>query len=133
MKFEYYAFKVAPYLKTGTKPSFVLEKPDKSFIYFTLANPEDGSFSKTTSNSEAVRIPVFNIKTSVIAGDSSLEQLSHGSLLAAVGIEVTTRFIAKLSHTKNIQRVLIVLADECHELADKRYQVYFGLTVETRK
>jgi hypothetical protein len=123
MKFEYYAFKVAPYLKTGTKPSFVLEKPDKNFIYFTLTNPEDGAFSKTTSN----------IKTSAITGDSSLEQLSHGSLLAAVGIEVTTRFIARLSHTKNIQRVLIVLADECHELADKRYQVYFGLTVETRK
>ncbi len=133
MKFEYYAFKVAPYLKAGTKPSFVLEKPDKNFIYFTLSNPEDGSFAKTTSNSDAVRIPVFNVKTNSIQEDSSLEHLSHGSLLAAVGIEVAMRFVAKLSHTKNIQRVLIVLGDSCHELADKRYQVYFGLTVETRK
>lgn len=133
MKFEYYAFEVENYLRAGVQPSFVLEKPDKNFVYYTLTDPATGSFSKTTSNSEAVRIQVFGVKTNSVASDPSLGKLSSGSLLTSIGLEVAMKFLANLPKTKTIERVLVIMANNCHEVADKRYRTYFGLAVETRK
>ena len=133
MRFEYHAFEVAPYLRAGIQPTFALNQPDFNHVYYTMIDPSTGQFSKTTSNSDAVRIPIFGIKTNFVANDPVLAKLSHGSLLTATGLEVATRFISALPAKKQINRVIIVMADACHELPGKQYKAYFGLTVEVQK
>jgi hypothetical protein len=133
MRFEYHAFEIAPYLRAGKQPSFVLTDPDFNQVYYTLTDPDTGKFSKTTSNSAVVRIPVFGVKTNFVGNDPVLTKLSHGSLLTATGLEVAARFIAALPKRNQITRVVIVMADVCHELPDKQYKAYFGLTAELQK
>lgn len=133
MRFEYHAFEVAPYLRAGVQPSFVLADPDFNHVYYTLTDPDTGKFSKTTSNSEVVRIPVFGVKTNSVEHDMVLTKLSHGSLLTTVGLEVATRFMAMVPKRNEISRVVVVIADACHELPDQRYRAYFGITMEIQK
>lgn len=132
MRFEYHVFTVEPFLQRGVQPVFALSSPTPNAVYYTLTDPETGGYAITTSNSEAVRIPVFGISTAAPV-DTSLSQLTHGSLLTSVGIEVALKFFNQLRLVTAINRVVVVLATNCHQLANNRYRTYVGISIETRK
>lgn len=132
MKFEYHAFVVEPYLQRRIQPVFALSDLTPASVYYTLTDPATGEYSITTSNSEAVRIPVFGVSTAA-PPTIDLQQLTHGSLLTSVGFEVAMRFLDRLRLKEEIDRVVVVLATNCHQLINNRYRTYFGISVETRK
>lgn len=133
MRFEYHAFDVEPYLNRGAQPSFVLPDLSPGMAYCTLADPATGAHAVTTRNSDAVRIPVFGISTAAPDTDPDLARLSHGSLLTSVGIEVASRFLAGIEARDAIERVIVILATNCHALTGARYRTYFGLAAEIRR
>ena len=132
MQFEYHSFEVEPYLKQGTQPVFMLSTLNKTAKYYTLTNPETGEATLTTGISDAVRIPVFALITAEPNNDLSFKKLTHGSLLTGLGIETATKFVAKLTGG-TVERVIVILATNCHELANHRYRTYLGITVEMKE
>lgn len=132
MRFEYHAFAVEPFLQRGVQPIFALSSLAPASVYYTLTDPATGEYSVTTNNSEAVRIPVFGISTAA-PSDSELSQLTHGSLLTSVGLEVAMKMLNQLQLKAAIERVVVVLATNCHQLAGNRYRTYVGISIETRK
>jgi hypothetical protein len=130
MKFEYHAFRVEPYLQRGVQPVFALPEMEPAATYYTLTDPGTGACSVTTNSSDAVRIPVFALST---AAPPDLSQLTHGSLLTTVGLEVAIRLLSQLRLQDAITRVIVILATNCHHLAGDRYRTYFGISIETRK
>jgi hypothetical protein len=132
MQFEYHSFEVESYLKQGIQPVFMLSPLDKTAKYHTLTNPETGEVTITTGISDAVRIPVFALVTSEPSNDLSFKKLTHGSLLTGLGFEIATKFVTKLTGG-TIERVIVILATNCHELANHRYRAYLGVTVEIKE
>ena len=135
MKFDYYAFDVEPYVKKGVQPLFWLdEKLEPTSVFYTLSDPATGEYSKTLANSAhpVVRMPVFAISTPSTEG-SDLQYLTHGSLLTALGMEVAMRFLNQLNLDKPAVRAVILMAQTCHQLADRRYRAYCGITIEARQ
>ncbi len=127
MKFEYHAFEVEPFLAEKVQPLFTLA-PALGATYYTLSDPSTGSYSITTSNSDIVRIPVFGISTE--PGTGVLSKLTHGSLLTSIGIEVAMQLMNKLNLQSPIERVIILLATNCHQLLAGRYRSYVGISIE---
>ncbi len=132
MKFEYHAFAVEPFLRRGVQPVFALSELTPASLYYTLTDPATGEYAVTTNNSDAVRIPVFGISTAA-PPEAGLNQLTHGSLLTSVGIELAMKLLNQLQLPVPIERVVVVLATNCHQLAGGRYRTYVGLCLETRK
>lgn len=136
MKFEYFTFEVEPYLQSGNQPSFVFNDVQPARDYYTLTNPNSSEMTMTltTNSSEGVRIPVHAVATSFPDQQSEeVKLLGHGSLLFAMGMEHAFKAVNELNLKKPIERVVIVMATNCHELAGQRYRAYFGLTIETSK
>ncbi len=129
MRFEYHSFEVEPFLKQGIQPVFMFNGLNKTAQYYTLTDPNTGELTLTTGISDAVRVPVFALITAALGEDDSLKQLTHGSLLLNVGIETAMKFMTKLNNSK-INRVIVVVATNCHELPNSRYRAYVGLTAE---
>lgn len=131
MKFDYYAFDVEPYVQKGVQPLFWLdEKLDPASVFYTLSDPATGEYSKSVG--KVHRIPVFAISTPATEG-SDLQYLTHGSLLTSLGMEVAMRFLNQLNLDKPAVRAVILIAQTCHQLADKRYRAYFGITIEAKQ
>lgn len=134
MKFEYHSFEVEPYLEQGVQPVFTFREMAPACNYYTLSNPDTGESSVTSPNSDGVRIPVFGFVTEVSReADEVTKQTTHGSLLVGMGMEVAIKFISRLALRKPISRVVVVMATNCHELENKRYRAYFGVTLEVPK
>jgi hypothetical protein len=101
--------------------------------YYTLVDPTKMEHAVTTSVSDGVRVPVFAVATPAISEQAkTVRDLTHGSLLFAMGLENAIRFMDKLKLSKPVERVIVVLATNCHELAGNRYRAYFGITVEIK-
>lgn len=131
MKFEYFTFEVESFLQNGNQPSFVWKDVMPSRKYHTLTDAAKSVLTMTTNNSNGVRIPVHAVATSFPDEQpEGVKLLSHGSLLFAMGIEHALKAAAQLDRL-TIERAIIVLATNCHELAGQRYRAYFGLTFET--
>jgi len=131
MKFDYYAFDVEPYVKKGIQPLFWLdEKLDPVSVFYTLSDPATGKYSKSVG--KVHRMPVFAISTPSTEG-SDLQYLTHGSLLTTLGMEVAMRFLNTLNLNEPAIRAVISIGQTCHQLADRRYRVYFGITIEAKK
>jgi len=134
MKFEYHSFEVEKYLEHGIQPIFALKDMVPGCSYHTLTDPATGEFATTSPNSDVVRVPVFGLVTEVPSGaDEVTQQTTHGSLLVGMGMEVAIKFISRLQTKKPISRVVVIMATNCHELENKRYRAYFGVTVEVEK
>lgn len=134
MQFEYFTFEVEPYLQSGNQPSFVWRDVKPSCNYHTLTDLEKVETTLTTNNSDGVRIPVHAVATSPPEEQSQhVKQLGHGSLLFAMGMEHAMRAIRSVDADQVIERVILVIATNCHELTGQRYRAYFGLSIETRK
>ena len=134
MKSEYHSFEVEPYLEHGIQPVFAFKEMAPACNYHTLSNPATGEAAVTSPNSDGVRIPVFGLVTEVPSNaDEVTQQTTHGSLLVGMGMEVAIKFISRLQTNKPISRVVVIMATNCHELENKRYRAYFGVTVEVEK
>jgi len=134
MRFEYHAFEVEQYLEHGVQPVFALKDMESACSYYTLTNATTGEAAITSPNSDVVRIPVFGLVTEAPAGaDEITKQTTHGSLLVGMGMEVAIKFISRLTLKKPISRVVVIMATNCHELENKRYRAYFGVTLEVPK
>lgn len=126
MQFEFHPFDVEFYLKQKVQPIFLISELKPATNYYTLQNVHTGEFAVTTSNSEAVRVPVFGV-----AAGSNDPDMDHGSLLTISGVEVAATFISQLPlRTASITRVHMFVAKNCHELPDGSFRAYFGLAVE---
>jgi hypothetical protein len=131
MQFEYHSFEVEPYLKQGNQPVFMLSELNKTSKYYTLTDPTTGNATLTTGISDAVRIPIFALITAEPNEDLNFKKLTHGSLLTGLGIETAMKFTAKLNGGI-IEKVIVILATNCHELTNHRYRAYLGISVELR-
>ena len=129
MRFEYHSFVVEPFLKQGNQPVFMFSDLNKTSKYYTLSDPDKSIVTLTTGISDAVRIPVFALVTADPGDDAQLKQLTHGSLLLGVGLETSAKFFASLP-PGNINRIIVVVATNCHELTNSRYRAYLGMTAE---
>tara|TARA_R110000824_G_scaffold68478_1_gene177083 strand:+ start:1305 stop:1745 length:441 start_codon:yes stop_codon:yes gene_type:complete len=146
MKFEWHSFKVEPYLEKGIQPEFMYKGINPSCEYCTMADPSTGKFTVTSTGggSEAVRIPVFaviadgNVQPSPTY-QAEGEPTSHGSLLTCTGLEVASKLMQQLQarfdnyFARHINKIVVVMATNCHELENNRYRAYFGITVEVTK
>ena len=131
MKFEYHAFEVEPYLQKEMQPVFTMRGIKPTAKYYTLVDLKEMKYALTTSLSDGVRVPVFAVATGEDRNkDINVKQLTHGSLLFAMGMENATMFIDKLQLNKPISRVITILATNCHALTNNRFRAYFGITVE---
>jgi hypothetical protein len=126
MQFKYEPFDVEFYLKQKVQPIFLISELKPATNYYTLQNPYTGEFAVTTSNSEAVRVPVFG----VTARSDDLT-MTHGSLLTIMGVESAAKFISQLPlRTTSITCLRMFVSKTCHELPDGSFRAYFGLVVE---
>ena len=130
MQFEYHTFDVGPYLANKVQPSFAFPRMVPAAHYYALANPGTGESSLARGNSVVVRIPVFGIDTLPLDPEEDMGRADHGSLLTALGIEVTLKFVNQLRLCQPISRAVIVLATTCHSLPDARYRAYLGVALE---
>ena len=131
MKFEYHTFSVEEYLTAGTQPSFTMKGVSPASKYYTLVDPDNMEYSLTASHSEGVRVPVFAVATArEIEQPENIRNLTVGSMLFAMGLENAMRFLENLNLTRSVERVIVALATNCHELSGGRYRAYFGMTVE---
>ena len=131
MEFEYHTFEVESFLESGQQPSFTMKNLKPTGKYVTLVNPETMEVSLTTSNSEGVRVPVFAVVTQAPEQQAeNVRNLNHGSLLVAMGMENAMRFVSQIDNRTTIEKVVIVMATNCHQLQGGRYRAYFGITAE---
>jgi hypothetical protein len=131
MKFEYHTFEVESYLRSGQQPSFTMKGVEPTSKYYTLVDPTSMRHALTTSASDGVRVPVFAVTTAPVQ-DEKVRGLTHGSLLFAAGLENAMRFMYELKLNKPIEKAIVVLATNCHELSGDRYRAYFGITLEVQ-
>lgn len=142
MKFEWHSFKVEPYLEKGIQPEFMYKGINPGCEYCTIADPSTGEFTVTSTGggSEAVRIPVFAVvadgnvqpNPTYQAEGEFTQSTGHGSLLTCTGLEVAAKFIQQIG-ARHINKIVVVMATNCHELENNRYRAYFGITAEVTK
>lgn len=136
MKFEYHSFNVEPYLQQNTRPAFVLKELNASSRYHVVSDMDPVSFSigKPGGSNAGLNIKVFPIASAKRTDhDSDEQQLSHGSILFALGLESASKILNELECRGTISKVIIVLATNCHELDGGRYRAYFGMAIEEQK
>jgi len=131
MKIEYHTFDVEPWLRDKRQPAFTIKGVEHTSKYYTLTDLNKMEYAVTTSASEGVRVPVFAVATSQPEVQAeNVRELSHGSLLFAMGMENALRFLDSLKLKSQVDRAVIVIATDCHALEDDRYRAYFGITLE---
>ena len=128
MEFEYRPFDVEPYLQQKVQPIFLISKPKPATKYYTLTNPATGEYSITTRNSDAIRVPVFGVAAKATV--ESMQNMTHGSLLTAAGLEVAMKFMQHLPARTTVTRLQVFIANSCHKLPDGSFRTYFGFVAE---
>src|SRR5690606_20289897 len=102
-----------------------LEIEEPKCRFYTLIELSTMQSALTTNASAGVRIPVFGVTTQGQPGENNL---THGSLLFATGMETALKFLDSVRTRGPVKKAIIVLANDCHDLGDGRYRAYFGIS-----